>query len=58
MVDREGGLIERFAGDAVLVVFNALGDHPDHAPRAARAALAIRDRSRASAPRRTGPGSA
>ena len=45
VVDREGGLIERFAGDAVLVVFNALGDHADHALRAARAALAIRDGS-------------
>jgi class 3 adenylate cyclase len=37
------GLIERFAGDAVLVVFNALGDQPDHALRAARAALGMRD---------------
>jgi class 3 adenylate cyclase len=45
VVDREGGLIERFAGDAVLAVFNALGDQPDHAARAVRAAIAIRDRS-------------
>ncbi len=45
VVEREGGLIERFAGDAVLAVFNALGDHPDHAARAVRAAVAIRDRS-------------
>jgi class 3 adenylate cyclase len=45
VVDREGGLIERFAGDAVLAVFNALGDQPDHAARAARAAIAIRDAS-------------
>ena len=45
VVDREGGLIERFAGDAILAVFNALGDHPDHAARAVRAAVAIRDRS-------------
>jgi adenylate cyclase len=45
VVDREGGLIERFAGDAVLTVFNALGDQPDHAARAVRAAIAVRDRS-------------
>jgi adenylate cyclase len=45
VVDREGGFIERFAGDAVLVVFNALGDQPDHASRAVRAAVAVRDRS-------------
>ena len=45
VVEREGGLIERFAGDAILVVFNALGDQPDHAARAVRAAVAIRDRS-------------
>ena len=45
VVDREGGLIERFAGDAILAVFNALGDQPDHASRAVRAAIAIRDRS-------------
>lgn len=42
VVDREGGLIERFAGDAIMAVFNALGDQPDHALRAARAALAMR----------------
>jgi adenylate cyclase len=39
VVEREGGLIERFAGDAILAVFNALGDHPDHAARAVRAAV-------------------
>ncbi len=45
VVEREGGIIERFAGDAILAVFNALGDHPDDAARAVRAAIAIRDRS-------------
>ncbi len=45
VVEREGGLIERFAGDSILAVFNALGDHPDHAARAVRAAIAIRDQS-------------
>jgi adenylate cyclase len=39
---KEGGLIERFAGDAIIVVFNAVAEQPDHAVRAARAALAMR----------------
>ncbi len=37
-----GGMIDRFAGDAVIAVFNALGDQPDHALRAASAALGMR----------------
>ncbi len=41
VAEREGGLIERFAGDAILVVFNALDDQPDHARRAVRSATAI-----------------
>jgi adenylate cyclase len=41
ITEREGGLIERFAGDAILVVFNALEDQPDHAIRAVRAARSI-----------------
>jgi adenylate cyclase len=40
-VAEQGGMIERFAGDAVMAVFNAAGDEPDHAARAARAALAL-----------------
>jgi adenylate cyclase len=43
MVVDQGGLIERFAGDAILVLFNALDDQPDHPLRACRAALALRD---------------
>lgn len=39
IVDRFGGFIERFAGDGILVLFNTLGDQPDHALRAARAAV-------------------
>jgi class 3 adenylate cyclase len=39
LTDREEGLIERFAGDAILVVFNAVDDQPDHAARAVRAAV-------------------
>ena len=46
IVDREGGLIERFAGDAILVLFNAFGNQPDHAIRAVRAAAAIQEGSK------------
>ncbi len=42
VVGDEGGHIERFAGDAVLVVFNALEDQPDHPFHGCRAALAMR----------------
>jgi class 3 adenylate cyclase len=41
VVREHGGLIERFAGDAVMVVFNAAGDQPDHAVRAVAAALGM-----------------
>lgn len=37
------GMIERFAGDAVLVVFNGLGDQPDHPARAVQAAIGMRE---------------
>ncbi len=39
LTERGDGLIERFAGDAILVVFNALDDQPDHAERGVRAAV-------------------
>jgi adenylate cyclase len=45
IAEGEGGVIERFAGDGLLALFNALGDQPDHALRGARAALAIHDRA-------------
>ena len=38
---RFGGELEKFVGDGVLAVFNSRGDQPDHAERAARAALAL-----------------
>ena len=41
VVDAGGGVIEHFAGDGILAVFNAAGDQPDHPARAANAALAI-----------------
>jgi class 3 adenylate cyclase len=40
-IDAAGGVIEHFAGDGVLAIFNAAGDQPDHAQRAARAGLEI-----------------
>jgi class 3 adenylate cyclase len=40
-VEAAGGTIEHFAGDGVLILFNAAGDQPDHARRAARAATEI-----------------
>jgi adenylate cyclase len=46
-VATEDGMIERFAGDAVLVVFNAATDQPDHAMRAARAAIRFTEASEA-----------
>jgi class 3 adenylate cyclase len=41
VIDASGGVIEHFAGDGVMAVFNASGDQPDHARRAAGTALAI-----------------
>ena len=41
IVEAAGGTIEHFAGDGVLVLFNAAGDQPDHARRAARVATEV-----------------
>jgi class 3 adenylate cyclase len=41
VIQASGGVIEHFAGDGVMAVFNADGSQPDHARRAAVAALAI-----------------
>jgi adenylate cyclase len=41
VLGEHGGMIERFAGDAIMVVFNAAADQPDHALRAARAGLEL-----------------
>jgi adenylate cyclase len=43
VVEEHGGDVERLMGDALMATFNARGDQPDHARRAAAAALAIRD---------------
>jgi adenylate cyclase len=45
VLEHHGGLIERFAGDAVMVVFNAGDDQADHAARACRAALELQQAS-------------
>lgn len=41
VIDAAGGVIEHFAGDGVMAIFNAGGDQPDHAVRAAQTGLAI-----------------
>jgi adenylate cyclase len=40
-IDAAGGVIEHFAGDGIMVIFNAIGDQPDHAVLASRTALRI-----------------
>ena len=41
-----GGRLDRFIGDAVMVTFNVSVDQPDHATRAAQAALNFQDAAR------------
>ena len=45
VVEEHGGDIEKVMGDALMVTFNTRGHQPDHADRAARAAIAIRDQT-------------
>src|SRR5207244_1959750 len=42
-LERFGGTVEKFIGDAVIALFGASGAHEDDPERAVRAALAIRD---------------
>jgi adenylate cyclase len=46
IVERHGGVITQFQGDALLVTFNTVRDDPDHAANAVRTALEIRDATR------------
>jgi class 3 adenylate cyclase len=55
VVTREDGLIENFTGDGLLVLFNALGNQLDHAVRAVRTAIGLRDASDALAATRSAP---
>ncbi len=43
LLTRSGGVVEKFIGDGIVAVFNNRGDQPDHAVRAAGAALALQD---------------
>ena len=40
---RFGGELEKFMGDGMMATFNSRGDQPDHALRAAGAALALQE---------------
>jgi adenylate cyclase len=44
-VERQGGIVDKFAGDAVMATFNVSGDQLDHSARALEAALNMRDKS-------------
>ena len=44
-VERHLGVVDKFAGDAVMATFNVSGDQVDHAAHALRAALALRDKA-------------
>src|ERR671934_2140062 len=46
-LERFGGTVEKFIGDAVMALFGAPAAHEDDAERAVRAALAIRDAAEA-----------
>jgi adenylate cyclase len=43
LMEEAGGHVHQLIGDAVMVVFNELGDQPDHAVLASRAALAFQE---------------
>jgi len=46
VVDRHGGVITQFQGDAMLITFNTVRDDPDHAAQAVRAAAEIQEMTR------------
>ncbi len=45
-VERHGGVITQFQGDAMLVTFNTIRDDPDHAANAVRTAVEIQEATR------------
>src|SRR5882672_10977982 len=49
-IERHGGTVEKFIGDAVMAVFGAPVAHEDDPERAVRTALAIRDTLQEEAP--------
>ena len=46
-IEAEGGLVDKFAGDAVMATFNVISPRLDHAAAALRAAVGIRDKASA-----------
>ena len=46
-VEQHGGIVDKFAGDAVMATFNVTGARLDHCVSALRVALALRDRAEA-----------
>jgi class 3 adenylate cyclase len=46
-IERHHGLVDKFAGDALMATFNVSGARLDHTVQALRAALAIRDKAKA-----------
>jgi class 3 adenylate cyclase len=44
-VERQGGIVDKFAGDAVMATFNVTGSRTDHCVSALEAALVLRDRA-------------
>ena len=55
IVERYGGTVEKFIGDAVMAVWGTPVAHEDDAERAVRAALDLIEPSVTSDPRSTGP---
>jgi class 3 adenylate cyclase len=44
-ITSQGGIVDKFAGDAVMATFNVAGTSVDHAVRAVEAALGLRDKA-------------